>query len=117
MASLLSWLSKFLSCPMEVLRTMQMQEAIERSAFAAAVLTAEQLWWQLGFTDYEERRHLEDIGRKAFPWLREHLPRLAFSGAYETAIDDVGTKRLSARRAPSPFSAPASEPPSLKSGD
>ncbi len=102
MGSLLSWFSKFLSCPIEVLRTMQMQEAIERSAFTAAVLTAQHPLWQLTFSDYKKGRHLEDIGRTAFSWLREHLPRLAFSQSYETAIDNVGAQRLSARRVATP---------------
>jgi hypothetical protein len=89
--SMLTWFTRFVSCPENALRYMPAREALERAVLASAVIvnrSADRYFWDAD----SQRKKRHELERDAIAWLREHLPRMAFARQFETAIAAVGRR-------------------------
>ena len=86
--TLLGWLCRFLAAPAEVLRDLSPQQAIDYATFAAAVITYRQDV-QHGWPDAKAQTTRAECENAALNWLREHLPRMAYAAAFETALGQL----------------------------
>ena len=82
---LLSWLSRFLATPDDILATMPTAQCFQRAVFAAALIIGRRDW-PFWLTDDEQLSMRNGPGNTALAWLREQLPKTAYCREYESSL-------------------------------